>query len=84
MIVCDNRGKPGFHAVIHAYIPSCIYDNCGYVNVFFVGNLPATGDVYGSSLCRLMMKGVKSLQHIISFTCDSFTPYSSSVAKCSI
>ena len=33
-----------------------------YVNVF-LGNLPATGDVYGSSLCRLMMKGVTSLQH---------------------
>ena len=83
MIVCDNRGKPGVHAVIHAYILSCIYYHYGYVNVF-VGNLPATGDVHGSSLCRLMMKSVTSLQHIISFTCDSFTPYSSSVAKCSI
>ena len=49
MIVCDNRGKPGVHAVIHAYILYCINDHCGYVNVF-VGNLPATGDVYGSSL----------------------------------
>ena len=83
MIVCDNRAKPGFHAVLHAYILSCIYDHCGCVNVF-VGNLPATRDVYGSPLCRLMMKSVTSLQHIISFTCNSFTPYSSSVAKCSI
>ena len=54
-----------------------LYDHCGYVNVF-VGILPATGDVYGSSLCRLMTKRVASLQHIIIFTCDSFTPYSSS------
>ena len=83
MIVCDNRGKPGCHAVLQAYILSCICDHCRCV-IVFVGNLPATGDVYGSSLCRLMMKRVTSLQHIISFTCDSFAPYSSSVAKCSI
>ena len=69
-------------AIQVSYILSYIYDHCGYVNVF-VGNLPATGDVYGSSLCRLIMERETNLQHIISFTCDSFTPYSSSVAKCS-
>ena len=33
-----------------------------------------TGDVYGSSLCRPMTKRVASLQHILSFIFDSFTP----------
>ena len=68
MIVRDNtRGMPGVYAVLHAYILSCIYDHCGYVNVF-VGNLSAMGDVYGSSLCRLMMKRVTSLQHIMFYS----------------
>ena len=34
-------------AIQVSYILSCIYDHCGCVNVF-VGNLPATGDVFGS------------------------------------
>ena len=36
-------------AIPVSYIFSYIYDHCGYVNVF-VGNLPAMGDEYGSSL----------------------------------
>ena len=66
------------HVFIQIYPFLYIYGHCGYVNVF-VGNLPAMGDVYGCSLCRLMMKKETRLQHIISFTCNSFTSHSNKV-----
>ena len=65
------------------HISFIVYDHCGYVNVF-VGNLPATGDVYGVIIVKTdNEKSSKPTTYYISFTCDSFTPYSSSVAKCS-